>query len=297
MPRTTRLDIARQDIESLLDRRGPRAYSGREIAQILEENRSYWRLAQRTSVDDFVEFLENRTRKLTPIAYVSQQGRRVVRYAWSSPSDTAVALSLAGPTAYVSHASAIFLHGLSDLIPRMYYINEEQTPKPSSPNSLTQDALDRAFASTQRVSHTVYESSERPSVAILNGKYSGGLEVTKLAEAGNAPIRVASIERTLIDTVVRPAYAGGINNVLDAYRAARDRVSVTRLRATLEQLAFIYPYRQSIGFLLERAGYPERRYEEFRVPTPEFDFYLVHGSTDNQYDSRWRLYYPRGLGG
>jgi len=45
----------------------------------------------------------------------------------------------------------------------------------------------------------------------------------------------------LIDIAVRPAPAGGISSAIEAYRAAKDRVSVPKLVNILEQLRYMYP--------------------------------------------------------
>ena len=94
---------------------------------------------------------------------------------------------------------------------------------------------------------------------------------------------------------MRPSYAGGIFHVLEAYKTARDRVSVNRLVATLRKLAYIYPYHQAIGFLMERAGFDRRRYELLQEMPTDYDFYLSHGMKNPAYDEKWRLYFPREL--
>ena len=83
--------------------------------------------------------------------------------------------------------------------------------------------------------------------------------------------------------------------MLEAYTTARDRVSVNTLVATLKKLAYVYPYHQAIGFLMERAGYPPERLEPLRKLEMRFDFYLCHGVKDKAYDSRWRLFFPKGM--
>ena len=62
------------------------------------------------------------------------------------------------------------------------------------------------------------------------------------------------LERTLIDIVVRPAYAGGLLNVMEVYKKVAHTVDIAHLTDLLRTLNYLYPYAQSIGFLLERAG-------------------------------------------
>ena len=111
-----------------------------------------------------------------------------------------------------------------------------------------------------------------------------------------SPLRITNIERTLIDATVRPVYAGGVAQVAEAFRAAAGRLSVNRIAAYLRKLRFTYPYHQSIGFYLERAGtYKASQIELLREFPVEFDFYLTYQMRDPDYNKRWRLYVPKGF--
>ena len=192
----------------------------------------------------------------------------------------------------------MFLHGLTDLVPRTLYVNKEQSPKPApDPGSLTQATLNRAFAAkTHRTSKYSY-SYDDYAIVSLSGKNTKNLEVIPVAPPAGPPVPCTSIERTLIDIVVRPAYAGGIREILEVYRAAKEQFSVRKLARVLRQLNYLYPYHQAIGFLLQRSGYSENQLANFRRFSTELDFYLTYGLKPEaaDYSEEWRLYYPSGL--
>lgn len=216
--------------------------------------------------------------------------KKEIRYLWGQPSVFDIALSLR-PSSYLSHGSAIFLHGLNDQIPKSIFVNQEQSKK-ESPNksSLTQESLNRAFSSDkQRRSRMIYEYGE-VKITIVNGKNTQELEVGNIEGK-----RVTKLERTLIDIVVRPEYAGGVYQVLEAYKGARGRASTNVLIATLKKLQYIYPYHQAIGFYMQRAGWQENQYARLLKLGLEFDFYLTYGMKKKEYDQTWRLFYPQGL--
>jgi predicted transcriptional regulator of viral defense system len=114
-------------------------------------------------------------------------------------------------------------------------------------------------------------------------------------EVAGEEFSVTKIERTLIDIVVRPAYSGGVLQVLEAYKKARDRISVPTLLTTLKNLDYVYPYHQAIGFYMERAGYDVKDTERLRAIGMNNDFYLAHDLKEMEYDPNWRLFFPKSL--
>jgi predicted transcriptional regulator of viral defense system len=259
----------------------------------LEDLRAIHRAqAQSVKEADFIEFLL-REGIVQRVLLESLRYPGFVRYALPTASPLAVALSLRRGS-YLSHASAVFLHGLTDQLPQRIYANREQSPKPESAGEITQRSLDRAFAQPQREAHYVV-SGPGYEVVLLNGKQTGRLEVGVLPGPQSEPLEVTKLERTLIDITVRPLYAGGVYQVLEAYRAAKERVSIGVLLATLKKLDYRYPYHQAIGFYLERAGYEEALLGRVEQLGMELDFYLTHDLRRRAHSARWRLYFPEGL--
>jgi len=183
-------------------------------------------------------------------------------------------------------------HNLGKLSQHTIYVNAEQSAKPSFQGGLTQEGIDRAFSGKQRQSNLVYKC-DGTSVFMISGKNTGHLGVQTISGPEN--IKVTDLERTLIDIAVRPAYAGGISQVLEAYRGAKERSSVDRLLEVLKRLDYVYPYHQAIGFLMETSGYPEGAYAKMRQFGLHHDFYLVHGMKEREYSKEWRLFYPKHL--
>lgn len=290
----TRIEVAKPDIVKYFDSLSKRIFETGEIAEILQLQRESWRLAQTTKTRKFIQFLiENAQLKTARFAFPY---RPAVRYTWGNVPLYALLLSLR-PGAYLAHSTAMYFHRLTDQIPNVINLNVEQTPKRHYPSSeLSQDSIDFAFESPTRISQNVTEY-ERHEIRMLNGLHTGNVGVMEMPGPEGETLRITDVERTLIDIAVRPEYSGGVLEVLEAYKLAVDKVSITRLVNHLRSINYIYPYHQVIGFYLTRAGsYRQSEIDLLRKFEIGYDFYLTHQIQERDYSSEWRLFYPKDLG-
>ena len=290
--RRTKLERATPKILEFFLDSPAKVFRKMQLADILSSHRGEWKLPAGMTFTSFLEFLTtmNVIREVTiPSEHYSDEKRYVV----GEPSVYSVALSLK-PKSYLTHGTAVVLHGLTDQIPKTLYVNYEQSPKPQG-GGLTQEGIDRAFANRQRQSNLTYKYEDF-QIVVINGKHTNRLEVTQLPGTGGELLDVTKLERTLIDIAVRPSYAGGVVQVLEAFEKAKPLASVNTLVATLKKLNYVYPYHQVIGFYMEKAGYPEGQWQKLKKLGLSFDFYLTYQLPANKkYDPKWRLYYPGGL--
>ena len=226
------------------------------------------------------------------VKFDSMQGS-TTRYTWGEANAYELALSL-NRGAYLSHGTAVYLHGLSEQIFKKIYVNHEQNPKMATKESLSQKDIDAAFARPARTSNNIFRVPDFEIVSI-NGKYTGRLEVESTRGPNDSKLEVTKLERTLIDITVRPLYAGGVVQVLEAFKKSQANMSINILLATLKRLDYAYPYHQCIGFYMERAGYEKSRIEYVKAMPMRFDFYLTNEMAKPSYDAKWRLFYPGGM--
>lgn len=282
---------------SFFDEAEKRVWLRTELRVVLERNRIAWDAPLSLTASGLISFLEARG-KLREIEVKATDGTAYApfkRFVWGEASPFQVALSLR-PGAYCSHGTAVFLHGLTEQIPTTLYVNKEQSDKGVRRGEveLSQAAVHRAFSNAPRVSRYVFKYGDY-RIVVISGKHTEHLEVTTLRVPTGEPVEATKLERTLIDIAVRPAYAGGVFQVLDAYRAARERVSVATLIATLKKLGHAYPYHQAIGFYMERAGYDPAQLNKLKALGCDIDFYLMNQMKEPRYSSEWRLFFPEGM--
>lgn len=296
----SRLQIAKPDIVKAFSQ-GPAVLRPSDIVKIFNEERASWRLAQRTTLHEFVDFLVGRTelRRIT-LAFPQQS---VSGYTWGEVPLLEALFGLVKDS-YYSHYTAVRIHGLTEQLPKTVYLSHEkrrgETPHKEAPTLYPQEKIDEAFQRPPRMSSNQVELEEEGiRVMLLETTYQEGLGISagEVNFGGDRPLRLryTSLERTMIDIAVRPFYAGGVFEVAKAFENAKGQLSVNAMRAMLKKLRFGYPYHQAIGFYLERAGYRSSHVDLFMRDPMERDFYLTHAMGRTAYNSRWRLHVPEGF--
>jgi hypothetical protein len=263
-----------------------------QLIALISDYRDEWNRVQRSSIDVVMRWMLECTR-LHQVFIQSELRPEIIRYVWGEATPVEVAWSLT--KGYFCHATAATFHGLLTYNPDTIYMNREQSPKPPPGGTITQEALDRAFAKPQRLSRDAYHWAHSRAV-VLNGKQSRmlGVEERQLTNS-NLRVMITGLERTLVDQAVRPDYSGGPLQVLESFRKARSRVSVSRLVETLDRLDHKYPYHQAIGFYMDRAGYSRDNLEVLKSRGTCLDFYVGYGIHDRDFDPVWRVHFPRSI--
>ncbi|MDA7503363.1 hypothetical protein OAF98_03870 [Planctomicrobium sp.] len=262
-----------------------------ELQSILRENQQTWRLPQSMSVRKFIEFLSEKG-KLKTYRFEFPH-RPALRYTWGDIglSDVVQSIQKKG---YFSHFTAMQQHDLTEQVSKTIYFNIEQrlTGGGTEP---TQAGIDRAFKGKCRISKNAVTVNDQ-TIRLLNGRNTGEMGVMEVAGIEQFPKRVTNIERTLIDITVRPVYSGGVYQVAQAFVAAQEQVDVKRLASYLRKLNFTYPYHQSIGFYMERAGnYSTSQMNQMGDFELQYDFYLDYGMKQTEYIKEWSLHVPKGF--
>ncbi|MBK6993811.1 MAG: hypothetical protein IPH31_02385 [Lewinellaceae bacterium] len=291
MPRNTRFSIAKKDIVAYFDEYPQKVFRAYDISLIYEQNRENWRLAKSMSLEFFIQELIDKTKLEAVELFFPGSTITLFVYGEASPYELALALRR---NAYFSHYTALYFHQLTEQLPKSIYVTIEQSQKHFIREPILQENIDKAFAKPQRVSENHANYGDY-TIYLLNGMYTKneGVEILDYSRQGKLPM--TNLERTLIDCAVRPAYSGGVGEVLKAFRNARDKASINKLNAILKKLDFIYPYHQIIGFYLERADYRGAQLDLLKKKQFNHDFYLTYNIEDREYSSDWRLYYPKGF--
>lgn len=232
--------------------------------------------------------------------------RLVPTYIKISPNE--IALSLAGKKAHLSHLSALSINQLTNIIPKNIYVNEEQTKKNINKKNaiLTQNKVNNAFLKpVRKTNNTAIFSyqSKKYLVTFLNGKNTNYVGVENIIRDGySKPVRVSGIERSLMESIIRPNYSGGLENVMDAFENGKSiPVSLNKLSALFIKSEYIYPYLNAVLFFAKETGHntdilkSKMNADYYKYNAENIILPLDHQLINPQIDNIAKVYYPKKL--
>ncbi len=290
--RKNAFDNARETIERYFDKSPRKAFTEKSLEIIFNEQRDSWKVPDSKRSINFLAYLKQNSLLKTWKFYCGESNKETIVYSWKT-SDELTVISGLKSRAYLTHYTAAFIHGLTEQVPKTYYLNVEHSGHMAQKSSqLMQDAVDKAFSKEQRKAGEQCRFNLL-NIILLNGQFTGRLGVIE-STATDSRYSYTDLHRTLIDIAIRPAYAGGVFEVLKIYQNAKDKLNPAVLKKYFDKLDFIYPYHQVIGFYLDKAGYAESALKLFEEEI-NLNFYLTYNMKNPAFDSRWKLFYPRGL--
>ena len=226
--------------------------------------------------------------------------RYVAKYCVVSPYE--IALSLLS-NSFLSHYSALYVNDLTINEPKDIYINREQTAKlkNDSNSKLTQGKIDYAFSKPMRRTNSVYLFRYKGimyNVFVLNSKNTKNTGIIKKKPVGfSKSIKVTNLERTLIDTVVRPQYSGGFLEIQDAYKTACFEINAKRIATHIKKFDYIYPYEKSILFYLKHTEnttlFTDLKNLWRDKIEDSLNFYLDYQMINISLDNELNIYHPK----
>lgn len=285
MSRISNFKKAEKNIVSFISEKS--VYSISDLRKIFRDKKEEWSLPAGMHFINFLQELQNMGLSEHHLRDFDGFSKKII-YTWGK-FDYFECSGRFYNNSYLSHHSALFLNNLTEQIPKTMYVSYELSGKivNNAPVKLLQKDVDSNFSKSAKDPRQF--SFDRKPVIIHASKYSGNLGVIPY---GEGKVLFTDKERTLIDSVVRPDFSGGIFNVLRIFKENKGSFSVNRIRAYLVKLNYVYPYHQVIGFLLERSGYLDSKLSLFEDIGIKNKFYIDREIRNPVLSKRWNLVYP-----
>jgi len=147
-----------------------------------------------------------------------------------------IAMALVEPAA-ISHWSALHFHGLTQQAPRTVFVL-----------TTTESAVPRTHATGGADGQGGIGGTDYKFVQVKPERFFG----TEKVWVNEARVTVTDIERTLLDGLTMPQYCGDFAEVLHAFEAGGDRLSLERITGYALKLDAATAKR--LGWTLERQG-------------------------------------------
>lgn len=204
---------------------------------------------------------------------------------------------------YASYFCALFFNELTNQLPKTFHISYERTKRSRVPETQygeldfydVRDSFMKKPRPTQNI--VTYKSFKYEFVEREPTDDLGVVQKKISLKKGVASFSVTDRERTLIDCIVAPHRAGGIDSVISSFISAKKKLNIEELHSYYVKFDFVYPYWQRIGFILERAlGEKTAKKWGNHFSGEKYKFFLMREYRSSWlFDEHWQIYYPKGL--
>ncbi len=224
--------------------------------------------------------------ELEPLSESLHLYRASVPYARDQPVVEEEVLMELHPYSSLGHLSALFFHGLTEVMPKVVVALAPADgkggllPLDTTPDDWEGVELVKGYKTAGLLESPVRWRSVKPE------RYFGFEDYRR----GGFPVRVTTPERTLVDGLVEPEPSGGLENVLRAWSIARDSIDVDSVVYQAERLG-VGVLRQRVGYVMEELGLSHLSLEEWRLASSRggSNKLLAAAPYSPRYDERWDL--------
>lgn len=224
--------------------------------------------------------------ELEPIPGIRYFYRASVPYARERGVDEREVLMEAHPYATLGYLSALFFHGLTEVMPK---IVTAIAPKDGKGGQLPLDTDTDDWAGInlpqgRRIKYVLGWPVRWRS--IKSALHSG----FRIYRSEGYPIRVTTPERTLVDGLRDPELSGGLSNVLRAWALASDFLDADAIVHNVEQLGEGVLH-QRVGFVMDKLGLSHPVLKEWRRNKKRggSSKLLASAPYSSKYDESWDL--------
>ncbi len=190
------------------------------------------------------------------------------------------------PFAVLSHLTALTIHGLTDDLPKRTFIS---TPTKISDIAIPIGTRVEDWGEITLPPGRTPEKVLGRKVVWTRVQPERCFGYIEQAPFGY-PIRLTSLERTLVDATQAPELSGGVENVLRAWVRARDNIDVVALLELVGQMN-VAVLRQRVGYILESLQINHSILESWQEHAHRGGSSRLVGSRpfSSTFDERWNI--------
>ena len=192
---------------------------------------------------------------------------------------------------YQSHYSALYFNKLTNQSPSSYFFSREYKNRTAvHSNDFVPLRIKQAFIKPARETSRFFTFNNK-SFYLINKQ-----NIDDLGLINSLNTLISGPERTFIECIMSPHYAGGINNIIESYTNVN--LNLKLLFDVYESYSPYYPYWQSIGFIIDRTKNTDlsQKWRSKFAHKKMIDFYLDKNfRSDWKFDPNWRIFYSKGI--